>query len=116
MAGNNPCYYAVIFSSRRNSNDNAGYGQAAARMLELAALQPGFLGVESVRGANGEGITVSYWADRESITAWRNQEEHAAIRLLGRERWYESFQLRICRVEDEYGFPAIQPCRDFPYI
>jgi heme-degrading monooxygenase HmoA len=31
-------------------------------MVGLAALQPGFLGVESVRDpATGLGITVSYW-------------------------------------------------------
>ena len=54
-----PPYYAVIFSSRRASVDE-GYGAMADRMEELAAAQPGFLGVESTRGADGFGITVSY--------------------------------------------------------
>lgn len=39
-----PPYYAVIFSSLRTEGD-LGYGEAAARMLELAQQQPGFLGV-----------------------------------------------------------------------
>ena len=48
-----PPYYAVIFSSRRNGHDDAGYAEAAQRMVELAAQQPGYLGVESTRDADG---------------------------------------------------------------
>ncbi len=33
-------------------------------MAELASTQPGFLGMESVRGGDGFGITLSYWATR----------------------------------------------------
>lgn len=54
-------YYAVIFTSLRTDGDH-GYEQAATRMVELAREQPGFLGVESARGEDGLGITVSYWA------------------------------------------------------
>ena len=39
-----PPYYAVIFSSLRN-DDIEGYAETAARMVELASLQPGFLGL-----------------------------------------------------------------------
>ena len=63
-----PPYYAVIFSSQRQGEDN-GYGATADRMVELAAQQPGFLGVESVRGADGFGITVSYWESEAAIKA-----------------------------------------------
>ncbi|MEK0361598.1 hypothetical protein V6943_04235 [Pseudomonas sp. CBC3] len=59
-----PPYYAVVFTSLRAEGDR-GYGAMAGRMLELAAMQPGFLGVESAR--DGVGITVSYWANLEAI-------------------------------------------------
>lgn len=95
-----PPYYAVIFTSLRQPGDN-GYGETAAEMLRLAALQPGFLGVESAR--QEIGITVSYWADLDAIKAWK---ENAAHRLAqGRAKdWYASFRIRVCRVEREYGF------------
>jgi hypothetical protein len=51
-----PPYYAVIFTSRRTAVEE-GYGDTSERMIELAAGQPGFLGVESARGADGLGIT-----------------------------------------------------------
>ena len=60
-------YYAVIFSSTL-ADDAEGYGAMAARMVELAREQDGFLGVESAaRTSEGFGITVSYWRDLESI-------------------------------------------------
>jgi heme-degrading monooxygenase HmoA len=30
--------------------------------------------------------------------------EHSAAQRLGRERWYEAYELRVCRVERAYGF------------
>lgn len=97
-----PPYYVVIFSSRRNSDDGAGYAARAQRMIELAARQPGFLGVESSRDAAGFGITVSYWADQPSIAAWREQPDHADTRAHGRRHWYDHYEVRIARVERAY--------------
>ncbi len=66
-----PYYYAVIFSSTLSDNAE-GYGAMAARMVELAREQDGFLGVESAsRTSEGFGITVSYWRDLESIRKWK---------------------------------------------
>ena len=95
-----PPYYAVIFSSHRTEGDN-GYGEMADRMVELAASQPGFLGMESVR--EDLGITVSYWESLESITNWKNNAEHREAQRLGHQKWYSSFRVRVARVEREYG-------------
>ena len=103
-----PPYYAVIFSSLRNGDDEAGYAAAAERMMELAAQQPGYLGVESVRGADGFGITVSYWESEAAIGAWKYQAEHAATRAHGRKHWYEYYELRVAKVTRAYGKPKSQ--------
>ena len=99
-----PPYYAVVFSSLRRDGDH-GYGATADRMVELAAQQPGFLGVESVRDASGFGITVSYWASEEAIRDWKRNAEHAAARHRGRNEWYEHFELRVAKVERAYAGP-----------
>lgn len=70
-----PPYYVVIFTSLRTEGDR-GYGDMAQRMAELAAKQPGFLGVESARGAEGLGLTISYWRDEASIMAWKSDTTH----------------------------------------
>lgn len=103
-----PPYFAVIFTSQRTDGDR-GYDQMAARMVELAAEQPGFLGVESVRDAAGLGLTVSYWRSREDIRAWREHTEHQAAQAAGRRVWYSDYRLRVCEVLRE-GAPPV--CRD----
>lgn len=99
-----PPYYAVIFSSQRRPEE-AGYGVTADRMVELAAEQPGYLGIETVRGSDGFGITVSYWQNEADIKAWKHNAEHSLAREHGRSQWYEHFELRIALVERAYGGP-----------
>jgi len=99
-----PPYYAVIFTSLRTDVDSSGYEKMADRMVELGSMQPGFLGVESARGADGIGITVSYWASLEAIRSWREHFEHRIAQELGREKWYQWYRLHICRVETMIGF------------
>ena len=94
-----PPYYAVIFTSLDTQADAAGYARTAQRMVELAARQPGYLGVEETRDDAGVGITVSYWESLDAIAAWKNQADHLDAQRLGRERWYRAFRLRIARVE-----------------
>jgi len=95
---------AVIFIAQRTDADEEGYGRAAQAMDALAAQQPGYLGIDSTRGADGFGITVSYWADEASAVAWRAHADHAAIREIGRERWYAQYRLMVTRVERAYGW------------
>lgn len=89
-----PPYVMVVFSSRRTEGDQ-GYAAMSARMMELVRDQPGFLGVESARDAEGFGITVSYWKDLESIAAWKAHLEHREAMKLGRSRWYERYDIRV---------------------
>jgi heme-degrading monooxygenase HmoA len=99
-----PPFCTVIFSSQRRDADDAGYAAAAERMVALAAMQPGFLGVESARGADGFGITVSYWESEAAILAWKRHAEHAEARASGRHDWYSRYEMRIGRVERAYGW------------
>ncbi|TDR14006.1 antibiotic biosynthesis monooxygenase family protein [Marinomonas communis] len=95
-----PPYYAVIFTSVRTAGDN-GYGEVADKMVTLAEQQPGFLGMESAR--EDVGVTVSYWQDLDSIKQWKQNVEHLGAQKMGREQWYETFKVRIAKVERDYG-------------
>ena len=75
----------------------------ANRMVELAASQPGFIGVESVRGADGLGITVSYWESTRAIADWKANAEHRVAKETGKKIWYSDYQLRIAKVERAYA-------------
>jgi heme-degrading monooxygenase HmoA len=99
-----PPYYAVVFTSLRTPADPDGYEVTANRMVELAREQPGYLGVESARGDDGLGITVSYWSDLNAIRNWREHAEHTLAQEQGRAKWYSHYALRICRVERAWEF------------
>ncbi|MGZ3441416.1 MAG: antibiotic biosynthesis monooxygenase family protein [Polyangia bacterium] len=99
-----PPYVAVLFTSLRTELDAAGYDAMAAEMERLGALQPGYLGIESARGADGFGITISYWRDAEAARAWKGVAEHLGAQKLGRERWYRAYRVRVAEVLREYGF------------
>lgn len=98
-----PCY-AVIFSSRRKEGD-AGYAAAAEEVARLAQAAPGFLGAESVRQPDGQGVTVSYWESLEAIARFRDEPGHVRARLRLAE-WYDAYSLRVCRVERQSDWQA----------
>jgi heme-degrading monooxygenase HmoA len=99
-------YFAVIFTAQRSLSGDDIYDITSDRMVLLARRQPGFLGVESVRGDDGIGITVSYWVDRDAIANWRQQAEHLAAQALGRQEFYDWYRVRVAEVVAERAFIA----------
>jgi len=98
-----PPYYAVIFTSQISGNMD-GYADMADKIGKLAATMPGFLGMESVRGAEGVGITVAYYDSLEAIDGWRKNADHMEAKGMGREMWYDGYRLRIAKVETAKAF------------
>jgi heme-degrading monooxygenase HmoA len=96
-----PPYYAVIFTSVRAKGED-GYGEMADEMDKLAAEQEGYLGIESAR--NELGITVSYWQSLDAIKIWKANTRHLEAQKYGREKWYDKYKVRICKVERDYEF------------
>lgn len=94
-----PPYVAVIFTSLRTDGDN-GYAAMSASMAELAAEQPGYLGMESAR--DGLGITVAYWRDEESARAWKQHAGHVVAQRRGRDAWYRDYRVRVAHVVRDY--------------
>ncbi|WP_055436137.1 antibiotic biosynthesis monooxygenase family protein [Lacinutrix algicola] len=94
-------YYAVIFTSTRTEGDN-GYNDMADLMETLAKKQNGFISIDSAK--NEVGITVSYWESLEAIQNWKQQSDHALAQQKGIKDWYKWYNVRICKVENEYEF------------
>lgn len=99
-----PPYYAVIFTAQRTEGDH-GYEAMARAMFDLALEQPGGLGAETARSANGFGITVAYFTDEEAIHAWKQNSQHLGAQRMGKERWYSHYELRVAKVERTYSGP-----------
>ncbi|MGL6072426.1 antibiotic biosynthesis monooxygenase family protein [Craterilacuibacter sp.] len=101
-----PPYWAVIFSSQRTAQDD-GYGDMADAMLALAAGQPGYLGVESVRGDDGFGITVSYWASEDAVVAWKAEGRHRLAQAEGYACWYAQLFTRVACVKRDHHWMRV---------
>lgn len=99
-----PGAIAVIFLSGRSDTDPEGYGQAAEAMADAATQMPGYLGLESARGDDGVGITISWWRDEAAAIAWRDDPDHARIREQGREIWYDWYRVIVATVDRAYGW------------
>ena len=58
-----------------------------------------------MRGADGFGITVSYWESLDVIKRWKENPHHQIAQNMGKEVWYKHFATRVCKVErdDFYG-------------
>jgi len=106
-----PPYYAVIFSSLL-AEPHDGYSEMAAEMEALARTQPGYLGFESARGADGVGISVSYWATEEHVRAWKAIAAHREAQRQGRQSWYAHYEVRVAKVERAYAWDAVARARE----
>jgi heme-degrading monooxygenase HmoA len=99
-----PGTIAVIFMSKRSDADVEGYAAAADDMRQAAERFPGYVGIWSARGADGVGITVSYWANEDAARAWKADAAHAAIREQGRAKWYHWYDMAIAEVTRSYAW------------
>ncbi len=91
-----PPYYAVIFSSVRTEND-IDYVDTMKILIDASKDHDDFLGMESAR--DGFGISVSYWKTYEGILKWKKDSDHIIAKEKGKQYWYESYAIRIARVE-----------------
>ncbi|WP_223551753.1 antibiotic biosynthesis monooxygenase [Aestuariivivens sp. NBU2969] len=94
-------YFAVIFTSTQKDTIE-GYAEMSEKMAALAKQQSGYLGMDSAR--NEVGITVSYWESLKAIKQWKQQTDHLAAQLKGRQYWYSWYNVKVCKVEREYEF------------
>jgi heme-degrading monooxygenase HmoA len=75
-------------------------------MMTRPQKQQGFLGLESVCGDDGIGITVSYWTDSEAIQNYGRQSEHVSVQAMGRQKFYHWYRIRIAKVFTDRTFTS----------
>ena len=96
-------YYVVIFTTIRTAGDN-GYDAMNEETFRLVETQSGYLGSESFSNSEGKNVTIIKFKTLEDIQKWNNNSVHKRAQELGREKWYQHYNLKICKVEREYEF------------
>ncbi len=90
---------AVIFTTHLKADAyEHGYAETSELLEELAKSQPGYRGLESARGADAKGITISYWDSIEDAKAWGRHPDHQKAQMEGKTLFYHSFETRYTEV------------------
>jgi len=93
--------YTVIFTSKLRE-DAIEYGEVGQLMDEKMRTYDGFVSIESVRGADGFGITICIWESLEALQAWKKDVDHQEAQRRGKEEWYEYYNVRVAKIEYQY--------------
>lgn len=88
--------YAVIFKAKIRQLDD-DYFELAVRMQDLALKKYGCTEFLSV-SEKGTEIAISYWPSLAQIEVWRQDVEHLIAQSLGRNKWYESFEVQTLEI------------------
>ena len=99
-----PKVLVLIRTSMRPGCDLAAYEALEARMAEILAQMPGYLGAQGFTGEDGESLGIVAFASHEALLRWRDHPEHLDAQRAGRERFYSTYEMKICNVERAYGF------------
>lgn len=97
--------YMNVFRSRKRADmDAPAYQADAARMVELARAQPGFLSYKTFAAEDGETVTISEWETEAHARAWHRHAEHAVVQGRGRAEYYDSYTVYSCDGPDVRRF------------
>ena len=77
------------------------YFTTARRLRELAMQKYGCVDFVSTTEGNKE-IAISYWPDITHIKNWKNDPEHLSAQKKGRDTWYKTYRVDICKIERSY--------------
>jgi len=97
-------YYIAIFTSVRSGIDEESYERMNIEMSDLVEKQEGFLGAEGFSNEEGKHVAIVKFKSETDMINWKNHSRHKEAQQLGREKWYEHYNVKVCKVEREYEF------------
>ena len=101
---------AVIFEAEPHVDQQQAYLDAAAELRPQLDQMPGFISIERFASLTTPAklLSLSFWQDEDSVTAWRNLEAYRIIQAMGRKRIFSGYRLRVAAVLRDYGMTQRQ--------
>ncbi|KID55816.1 antibiotic biosynthesis monooxygenase [Pseudoalteromonas luteoviolacea] len=96
---------AVIFEVTLKPEGKKAYFDIAAELKNLLVKQAGFISIERFVNVSDSDryVSLSFWDNKESVLAWRDQFEHKRAQALGKSELFVDFRLRVANVIRDYG-------------
>ena len=96
--------YAVIFKAHLKTVSAAiqtDYAILASKMRSLAKEKYACTEFVCVT-ENEQELAISYWNSLDDINKWKADAEHLAAQKLGKEQFYQAYQVQVVEVLREY--------------
>lgn len=95
---------AVLFEVMPYKNKKEEYFEIAAQLNKKLQSINGFISVERFESVNSPGkfLSLSFWENENSITEWRNTNNHRAAQQKGRSQIFKSYRIRVASVVRDY--------------
>jgi heme-degrading monooxygenase HmoA len=94
----------IVFRSKLTEQAGEDYQAMDAEMETLVRQNPGFIDVKSYTSADGERLTLVWWRDEESLMEWRNLMRHREAQNIGRQKWYQYYDMEVATVTRTASF------------
>lgn len=96
---------AVIFEMWPAQGRTDEYFELAAALREDLANIDGLVSIERFQSVTtpGKFVSISFWRDEDSLSAWRNVEKHRLAQARGRAGVFNDYRLRVAAVLRDYG-------------
>ena len=88
----------ISFRSRLTAEAGADYQALDAELDQRVRAQPGYVAHKSYLAADGERLTLVWFKDQESLRSWKTYPRHLEAQRMGRERWYEFYEMEVAEV------------------
>lgn len=94
----------ILFRSKLTEQAGEDYRSMDAELEKMVHENPGFIAAKSYTAGDGERLTVVWWRDEASLTEWRNLMRHREAQEIGRQRWYEYYNVEVAQVTRSKSF------------
>jgi heme-degrading monooxygenase HmoA len=94
----------ILFRSKLTDEAGEDYQAMNAELETLVRQNPGFVDVKSYKAEDGERLTVVWWRDEASLTEWRNLMRHREAQSIGRQKWYEYYEIDVATITRSRSF------------
>ena len=94
----------TVFRSRLMPGHKDEYVALVDRMQQIAKTIPGYISHKGFWADDGERVTIVEFEHEEGQKAWRTNAEHMQAQRLGRTKFYEAYDIKVCEVKQASSF------------
>ena len=94
----------TVFRSRLMPGLQDEYVALVEAVRQEVETMPGYISHKGFWAEDGERVTIVEFEHEEAQRAWRMNAEHIEAQRLGRQKYYEAYDIKVCNVLHDAHF------------